>query len=651
MKKLFSFIFAACMAITAFAAEEVSTCPAGTLADGKVTHELECCTIVQEQGESTTALKSVSPWQAPAKSIMTITPKAGVSIEQFSVNTKNTTLATYLGKAELTNATKTSTKNTIVTFAVTDPTQPVVMKFVSTTIKFAELTITYTASAVTPDPEQPADTTVTPTPEPEPEPEPEPKPTGEIYTVAGSPKALFGTEWDPANKANVMEFLEDGTYKWEKKDVEMSATTVQFKVVKGSAWGTEYPSSNYELKIAKSGKYTITITFNPDGNKVGATATLQQEVDVIPSIAIAGDMNGWNTSANTFTMAEDKKTASLALNLEAKDYGFKMIIGGSWTNDGQVITRENNSAVYTGANVNDNGTLSADVAGEYTFTWTYATSTLVVTYPALTPDPEQPGDTTVTPEPEQPTVTYTVAGSSEAAFGTTWSCDNAANDMTLQADGTYKWEKTGLELLAGSLDFKVCKDHSWDVAYPGSDYKLTIPATGIYTVTITFNPTTEEVNATATKTGDVVIIPTVAMHGNFAGASSWNDTENFTIASDEKTATLVMNLEARSDYEFGMRIGGKGDWTANGAAFARESNSAVIEKGTGNITLIADVAGEYTFTWTYATNTLTITFPAKSTVGFEEIEAAENPVKFIENGKLYIIREGNIYDATGARVK
>ena len=650
MKKLFSFIFAACMAVTAFAAEESYLCPAGTLEDGKLTYETECCTIVHEQGESTTALKSVSPWKAPSKSIMTITPKPGVSIEKFVVNAKTTTLGTFLAsKCTWTNAVKTASDNKLVTFSVTNGTEPVVCVFSYTTYDIIQIDFTYTASAVTPDPEQPADTTVTPTPEPE---DPvTPKPTGEIYTVAGSPKALFGTEWDPANKANIMEFLEDGTYKWEKKDVEMSATTVQFKVVKGSAWGTEYPSSNYELKIAKSGKYTITITFNPDGNKVGATATLQQEVDVIPSIAIAGDMNGWNTSANTFTMAEDKKTASLALNLEAKDYGFKMIIGGSWTNDGQVITRENNSAVYTGANVNDNGTLSADVAGEYTFTWTYATSTLVVTYPALTPDPEQPGDTTVTPEPEQPTVTYTVAGSSEVAFGTTWSCDNAANDMTLQADGTYKWEKTGLELLAGSLDFKVCKDHSWDVAYPGSDYKLTIPATGIYTVTITFNPTTEEVNATATKTGDVVIIPTVAMHGNFAGASSWNDTENFTIASDEKTATLVMNLEARSDYEFGMRIGGKGDWTANGAAFARESNSAVIEKGTGNITLIADVAGEYTFTWTYATNTLVITFPAKSTVGFENIEATENAVKFIENGKIFIIREGNIYDATGARVK
>ena len=469
----------------------------------------------------------------------------------------------------------------------------------------------------------------------------------EVYTVAGEPAALFGTEWDPSNKANVMTEQADGTYKWEKKDFETAAMSAKFKVVKGSAWGTEYPSSNYELKIAKSGKYTITITFNPNGNKVGATATLQQEVEIIPSIAIAGDMNGWNTTANTFTMAADKKTASLALNLEAKDYGFKMIVAGSWTNDGQKITRENNTAVYTGANVDANGTLTADVAGEYTFTWTYATSTLEVTYPSTTP--EQPGDSTVTPDPEQPTVTYTVAGSSEVAFGTTWAADNAANDMTLQADGTYKWEKSGLELLKGSLDFKVCKDHAWTTAYPGSDYSLTIPETGIYTVVITFNPTTEEVNATATKTGDAVVIPSVAMHGNFVDPN-WADTENYTIAADNKTATLVMNL-AVGNYEFGMRIGGKGDWTANGAAFTRESNSAVIEKGTGNITLAADVAGEYTFTWTYETNTLTITFPAKSTVGFENIEATENAVKFIENGKLYIIREGNVYDATGARVK
>ena len=129
--------------------EEKTTCVPGTLADGKVTHDLPCCVIVQEQGESTTALKSVAPWEAPAKSIMTITPKEGVTILKYVVNTKNTTLGTYLGKSELTNATKTATSNGLVTFTVTNGTEPVVMKFVSTTIKFHEITFTYTVAGGT----------------------------------------------------------------------------------------------------------------------------------------------------------------------------------------------------------------------------------------------------------------------------------------------------------------------------------------------------------------------------------------------------------------------------------------------------------------------------------------------------------------------
>ena len=126
--------------------EEKTTCVPGTLADGKVTHDLPCCVIVQEQGESTTALKSVAPWEVPSKSIMTITPKEGVTILQYVINTKNTTLGTYLGKSELTNATKTATNNGLVTFTVTNGTEPVVMKFVSVTNKFHEITFTYTVA-------------------------------------------------------------------------------------------------------------------------------------------------------------------------------------------------------------------------------------------------------------------------------------------------------------------------------------------------------------------------------------------------------------------------------------------------------------------------------------------------------------------------
>ena len=130
--------------------EEKSACPAGTLVDGKVIHELECCTIVQEQGESTTALKSVSPWQAPSKSIMTITPKEGVTIQEFVVNATSTTLGTYLGsKCTWTNATKSAQNNSIVTFTVTNGTEPVVCLFAATTYKFKEFTITYTVAGAT----------------------------------------------------------------------------------------------------------------------------------------------------------------------------------------------------------------------------------------------------------------------------------------------------------------------------------------------------------------------------------------------------------------------------------------------------------------------------------------------------------------------
>ena len=207
--------------------------------------------------------------------------------------------------------------------------------------------------------------------------------------------------------------------------------------------------------------------------------------------------------------------------------------------------------------------------------------------------------------------TYTIAGSSDVAFGTAWDPTNAENDMFLVSGTIYGWEKYNLTLSAGKIEFKVCEDHAWTTAYPGSNYELTIPADGIYTIMIMFDAASKTIEAFAEKTGDAVVIPTVAMHGNFAGPSDWKDTENFTLAADELTATLVMELAVRDNYEFGMRIGGAGNWTSNGVQFTRENNSAEVVAGSGNLKLVADVAGEYTFTWTYATNTLAITFPAK----------------------------------------
>ena len=131
--------------------EEYSSCPAGTLVDGKVIHELECCTIVQEQGESTSTLTTKSPWAAPKGSIMTITPKEGVSIKQFLVNIGNTTYATYFNYATLTNATMTKDGNTF-TITATEGTEPIVINFVKAS-QFKEVTFTYTIAGGTADPE------------------------------------------------------------------------------------------------------------------------------------------------------------------------------------------------------------------------------------------------------------------------------------------------------------------------------------------------------------------------------------------------------------------------------------------------------------------------------------------------------------------
>ncbi len=203
--------------------------------------------------------------------------------------------------------------------------------------------------------------------------------------------------------------------------------------------------------------------------------------------------------------------------------------------------------------------------------------------------------------------TYTVAGDSEAVFGMSWSPTSAANDMTLVEGSTYQFVKTGVELFKCTIKFKVCEDHGWTVAYPAQDYELSIPAAGIYDITITFDAgESKAVNATAEKKGDSNLLPSIMMHGNFTG--TWTNTAEFTVADDQATASLAITL-AKGSYSFGMRIGGEGNWTSNGSAFTRENNSYVINSGNGNLSLAADASGEYTFTWTFETNTLAITFP------------------------------------------
>ena len=208
-------------------------------------------------------------------------------------------------------------------------------------------------------------------------------PLPETWNIVGA-AGLMGKDWDLNAAENAMTKQEDGTYKLEKKGITIVAGTYEYKAAKDHGWTVAIPQDgNQKLTISTSGIYDVTFVLDVTAKKLTATATLKQAAVVIPTIVIAGDMNSWSQTKDKFTMSADSLTATFKATLAVKNYGFKMIVGGAWHSDGKTITRAANSTKFTGANSNTNSTLKADIAGEYLFTWEYATKTLTVTYPAL----------------------------------------------------------------------------------------------------------------------------------------------------------------------------------------------------------------------------------------------------------------------------
>ena len=109
---------------------------------------------------------------------------------------------------------------------------------------------------------------------------------------------------------------------------------------------------------------------------------------------------------------------------------------------------------------------------------------------------------------------YTVVGA-DVLLGTAWDLNNADNEMTKQDDGSYVLVKENVDLAkTGTYEYKVVKNHDWNKGqWPERDGENDnnwilqdgITADGLYTITITFNESTKEIQATATKTGDIVI--------------------------------------------------------------------------------------------------------------------------------------------------
>ena len=206
--------------------------------------------------------------------------------------------------------------------------------------------------------------------------------------------------------------------------------------------------------------------------------------------------------------------------------------------------------------------------------------------------------------------TYTIAGSS-GLLGTHWDVADTTNNMTLLEDGTYQLIKTDLSLVAGTYEYKVVRDHSWDWCRPsGPNQVLSIDKDGIYTVTFTLDLSIETISATAELQQEAVVIPKVFLIGTM---NDWDYTATeLQLDSDSLTASVTVMLNANTTYDFQMVV--DGNWFTSYDGMMTRDNSQNwqfehIESSTIYASISTDIAGEYTFVWNYADNTVSVIYP------------------------------------------
>ena len=150
----------------------------------------------------------------------------------------------------------------------------------------------------------------------------------------------------------------------------------------------EEGDGKYFAEIAGvAAKDTAYFSFNPEDSTLVATV-VGKYIKPFPVMQIAGqwDIKEEAWVINDMTLAADSLTATYEVTLEKGEFEFKLIKDGKW------ITKANGGEPYGlhrtwpgVAGVVDEATenlkVTADVAGKYLFTWTFANDSIGITFP------------------------------------------------------------------------------------------------------------------------------------------------------------------------------------------------------------------------------------------------------------------------------
>ena len=203
-----------------------------------------------------------------------------------------------------------------------------------------------------------------------------------VYSVVGN-GAVIATGWDETATETEMT-LNAGVYSYKVQSVVLQAgTNYEYKIVEDHSWDVSFPQDgNASFTVDKDGRYDVTFTLNESTKAYAASPELKEEILLNRKFAVLGDFNGW--SATAVEVAPDAATASFVVNFDAAgDKAFKVQVNGAWLSNASTYHRAHTGASDITENNSNNMTLQVDLPGEYTFTWTYATNALEITFPAL----------------------------------------------------------------------------------------------------------------------------------------------------------------------------------------------------------------------------------------------------------------------------
>ena len=238
------------------------------------------------------------------------------------------------------------------------------------------------------------------------------------------------------------------------------------------------------------------------------------------------------------------------------------------------------------------------------------------------------------------------------------------------------WQSDGLKVMedsytfenlaAGNYQFKITIDGTWntakgfeDLTPESRDAELYLNGGNIgFTLAEAGDVTITYIKDVVFKVEGAFVLPELQLIG-IKGWTAETDAIDFVPADNHLTASVTETLDEWY-YEFKLIYAGswigkktdkpenlyvlKNDWTSvDGLSW--DGYNIALKMVEGDY-----VPGKYTFTWTYATGELTVTFPDTPSA-LDNANAAIKAIKVIRNGMLLIEKNGKTYNVLGTMVK